>query len=91
MGEVQKRKYSFELKTQTGKYMTFIEQQFISKGLADEILGINTMYIRFRKGFSLDYHKNIMPLISDTGFVNLKCSAESVSTAFMKVKSQLVQ
>jgi len=48
VGEVPNRKHSFELKTQTGKYMTFIEQQFISKGLADEILGINTMYIRFR-------------------------------------------
>lgn len=71
--------------------MTFIAQQFISKGLADEISGINTMYIRFRKGFSLDYCKNIMPLISDTGFVNLKCSAESVSTAVVEFKNHLMQ
>lgn len=54
-------------------------------------LGINTMYIRFRKGFSLDYYKNIMPLISDTGFVNLKCSAESVSTDFLELKNHLMQ
>lgn len=71
--------------------MTFIAQQFISKGLADEILGINTMYIRFKKGFSLDYHKNVMPLISDSRFVNLKCSSESASTAFVEVKNHLMQ
>lgn len=54
-------------------------------------LGINTMYIRFRKGFSLDYYKNIMPLISGTGFVNLKCSVESVSTAFMELENHVMQ
>lgn len=37
MGEFKKRKHSFELKAQTGKYMTSIAQEFISKGLADEI------------------------------------------------------
>lgn len=37
MGEFKKRKHSFELKTQTGKYVTSIAQEFISKGLADEI------------------------------------------------------
>lgn len=49
-------------------------------------LGIDTMYIRFRKGFSLDYSMNFMPLISDPGFVNLKCSIESVSTALWNLK-----